>query len=111
MEETQANNSLIFAELREANVSRCVRSFHPLSHWNIAEWGNAMAGEVGEACKITKKMLRGDADITDDDLASEIADVVIYADLLTASRGIDLDSAIRKKFNQLSVKMFAPERL
>jgi NTP pyrophosphatase (non-canonical NTP hydrolase) len=54
--------------------------------WSIAEWTNAMAGEAGEACNIAKKMIRGDygddVELGVGELMDEIADVVIYADLV-----------------------------
>lgn len=100
--------SLSFDELRRANVARCEDVFHPLLSWSPAEWSNAMAGEVGEACNVTKKMLRGDYAAASVDpitiLAYELADVLIYADLLAARCGIDLGEAVRQKFNAVSRK-------
>ena len=37
-----------------------------------------------------------------DRLALELADVVIYADLLAERLGIDLGAAVRTKFNEVS---------
>jgi len=96
---------LNFDEFRKANVLRCEDAFFELDHWSPQEWSNALAGEVGEACNITKKMLRGDH--TSDGswheaLAKELADVVTYADLLAARCGIDLGEAVRDKFNEVS---------
>lgn len=100
--------SLSFEELRRANVTRSAEVFHALSTWSPAEWSNAMAGEAGEACNVTKKMLRGDYAVTSVDpvpiLAEELADVLIYADLLAARCGIDLGEAVRRKFNAVSRK-------
>lgn len=114
---------LTFAQLREINVTRCKNSWHTdLSDWSVAEWGNATAGECGEACNVAKKMLRLDkamrpelADKTRDgykqDLAQEIADTLIYLDLWAASEGIDLELAIRNAFNNKSVEIGSPHRL
>jgi NTP pyrophosphatase (non-canonical NTP hydrolase) len=44
-------------------------------------------------------------------LAEEIADVVIYADLLANHYGIDLGRAVVQKFNEVSVGNGFPERL
>lgn len=44
-------------------------------------------------------------------LAEEIADVVIYADLLAEHYGIDLGKAVIEKFNKVSVGNGFPERL
>lgn len=96
---------LTFIRLRRKNVKRCRRAFgRKLSDWSLAEWSNAMAGECGEACNVTKKMLRGDKNLREHkkELAKEIADVVVYADLLAAAAGIDLETAIIEKFNEVS---------
>lgn len=108
---------LSFSELRDANVRRCEEVFHKLDAWPPDKWTNALAGEVGEACNITKKMGRGD--YTDDhammdavaELAKELADVVIYADLTAARVGIDLGRAVREKFNEVSQRRSASVHL
>ena len=102
--------SLSFEALREANVSR-QHSVPKFRHsWSIAEWTKAVAGEVGEACNIAKKIIRGD-DVTIEQLAHEIADVVIYADLALANCGVSLGEAVREKFNIVSVRHNTHERL
>lgn len=104
--------------LRIANVARCKdpKGFdHPLNAWSIAEWGNALAGECGEACNVAKKLLRvrkktrgnvKKGDKTERNLlkkfAYEIAGVVCYADLVLASEGISLSQAIINEFNKKS---------
>jgi NTP pyrophosphatase (non-canonical NTP hydrolase) len=96
---------LTFARLRKTNVKRCNTAFkHRLDGWSLAEWSNAMAGECGETCNLTKKILRGDRSLAKDkeELAKEIADVVCYADLLAAAAGIDLAEAVIQKFNEVS---------
>jgi NTP pyrophosphatase (non-canonical NTP hydrolase) len=87
--------------LRIKNVERCEQVFHKLNYWQPWEWSNAMAGEVGEVCNLTKKMLRNEV-INTEEIAKEIADVIIYADLLAARLGIDLEEAIIEKFNEVS---------
>lgn len=42
-------------------------------------------------------------------LASEIADITIYLDLLAQKNGIDIDEAVKEKFNQVSDEMGCPE--
>lgn len=71
---------------------------------------NELGGEVGEALNVVKKLERARIGIsgstaTVQDLADELADVVICVDLLAAEYGIDLDVAIREKFNKTSKKM------
>ncbi len=107
-------NDLTFSTLRNANVKRCETDWkHELKSWSVAEWANACAGEMGEACNVAKKMLRLDHGIRTElaeksregyleDLKLEIADTLIYLDLLAASEGIDLAEAVRLAFNNKS---------
>lgn len=114
-----------FEELRTANKLRLIHfkngkgkpahESHDGSDWTIAEWTNAMAGEVGEACNVSKKIRRGDFD---DDmelgiglLLDEIADAVIYADLCCQRIGKKLEIAIVNKFNATSEKVGSPIHL
>src|SRR5262245_56349155 len=102
--------SLNFEQLRRANVKRCTESFHPLSAWTVLEWAGAMCGEAGEAANVAKKCRRlattrhacredeKDARALEKQLGEELADLVIYADLLAASIGLDLGEAIKAKF-------------
>jgi len=91
---------LTFKQLRKANSKRCDTAFDCAS-WSPLEWGGAMSGEVGETCNLLKKLKR-DKNIPIKDIAHEIADVVVYADLLAYKLGIDLGEAIREKFNIVS---------
>ena len=116
------NEQLTFSDLRRTNVARCEHAFHPLTAWNPAEWACAMAGEAGEACNVAKKIKRLETgtntskdpqslDEARELMASELADTVIYADLLAASLGIELGEAVRSKFNEVSRRMNAPFNL
>lgn len=105
---------LTFEMLRYQNKLRCEHGFgHHLDSWSVAEWTNAVAGEVGEACNIAKKMLRIRDDVkwnkADDTLqelkrklVQELSDAVIYIDLVAASQDIDLGDAVRETFNAKS---------
>jgi NTP pyrophosphatase (non-canonical NTP hydrolase) len=94
---------LTFKEFSEVNRKRCEVDFiHKLDSWSPAEWTNAMAGECGEACNFTKKLLRGDKGIKIDDIARELADVICYADLVAARLGVNLEEWVIKKFNEVS---------
>lgn len=94
----------ILSELREVNALRSEQAFGvKLSDWSLPEWGNALAGEVGELCNFAKKQHR-DGQPRTQQIANEAADIVIYLDLLCAKEGIDLRQAIREKFNEVSKK-------
>ncbi len=115
-------SDLKFDDLRVVNVSRCLR-WHPPGSipWNAADWSNALCGEAGELANVVKKIRRhetgcvnnGDPSLAElkPMSADELADVVIYADLLAHYLGIDLGEAVRNKFNRSSVKFGFPERL
>ncbi len=97
---------LAFDTLRAANFVR-------QQEWDVnnvitLEYrGNELAGEVGEACNVIKKLarerlgIRGSRD-TVEHLAEELADAVIVIDLIAMQAGINLDKAVRDKFNATS---------
>lgn len=97
---------LTFRDLRTVNSRRSLDSFR-CSHWTLADWGNSMAGEAGEACNVIKKIRRGDYTVDEarGNLADELADVVVYLDLLAEAAGIDLGDAVARKFNKVSQRV------
>jgi NTP pyrophosphatase (non-canonical NTP hydrolase) len=105
-------SQLSFKDLRKINEQRCNESFFPLDSKDGPWWGNAMAGECGEACNVVKKIDRdGMTDERVAALAKELADVVTYADLLAARFGIDLGLAVAAKFNEVSERVGSDLRL
>lgn len=112
---------LTFSKLRETNLSRTDR-WNPrgLETWDLSGWTVAMMGEAGEACNVIKKLNRIRDGMTGNRigekelqraLTDELADIVIYLDLLAARAGINLESAIIHKFNETSARVGFPERL
>ena len=98
-------------ELRKANVERCETSFkHSINDWSPAEWAMATTGELGELCNLLKKRHRGE-EINQKDIADEIADTLIYLDLLAACLGIDLTEAVISKFNEVSIRVGSDIRI
>jgi NTP pyrophosphatase (non-canonical NTP hydrolase) len=107
-------SSLNLAALREVNVARA-NHWHggTITGWSTMEWCAAMCGEAGEAANIAKKLKRFDDgiksanNITDrrtavNMLAKELADTLIYLDLVAAREGIDLCAAVIDAFNRVS---------
>lgn len=97
----------VLKELRKVNEIRSLQGFGMrLTDWNLPTWGNAVAGEVGEMCNIIKKINRGDFNYNPEKakelLKSEIADIIIYLDLLACRENINLEEAIVSKFNEVS---------
>lgn len=114
------DNNDFLARLRRLNLQRVPYFGHELRDWSGPTWGNALAGETGELCNVLKKLHRGDFGLDEsaqyweavrDLLKPEIADVAIYLDLLAVSFGVDLQEAIREKWNASSEKVGFPERL
>lgn len=69
-----------------------------------------LGGEVGEALNEAKKLVREangwpGSRSSKEKLAEELADVVICADLLAMTAGVDLGEAVRAKFNATSDKV------
>lgn len=96
--------------LRSANVARCRDSFKVCADWSVGDWGNAIAGEVGELCNLLKKVRRREP-IDTRKIADELADVIIYADLIAHEFGIDLAAAVVRKFNEVSGRVGSNHRL
>lgn len=118
---------LTFDQLAAANFSRCQR-WHKngLQDWSVTDWSNAVAGELGEACNAIKKLRRiedGLANISEPgreltergaavaEIGKEIADTLIYLDLLAQRLNINLGAVVRDKFNATSEKYEFPERI
>jgi NTP pyrophosphatase (non-canonical NTP hydrolase) len=116
---------LTFEQLRMASKARAEAWHGSLNHWSVMQWACAAAGEMGEACNVAKKMQRildGIAKRKEEllpdsllqqreKLAIEIADTIIYLDLLAARENIDLSEAIRLKFNKVSEEFGFIQRL
>lgn len=101
--------------LRAANEKR-QKEWDVDNQITLAYRGNELAGEVGEACNVIKKLARermgiaGSRD-TVSHLAEELADVIICCDLIAAGEGINLAEAVIDKFNATSVKVGLDTRL
>lgn len=102
--------SITLWDLRAASVERCEEVFHPVEDWSPTDWACAAAGEMGEVCKLIKKMRRGEV-IPRTEVAHEIADTIIYLDLLAAALNIDLNRAVVEKFNVVSERRGSKVRL
>ena len=78
--------------------------------WPPASWLQAVVGELGEYANLRKKVERGDVTMEEARpmLADELADVVIYLDILAAQLGVDLGEAVMSKWNRTSEKVGAP---
>ena len=102
-------SELSFAELDEANRARQLE-WDPANAITLAFRGNELAGEIGEACNLIKKLERERLGLpgsraTVPELATELADGIICLSLIATDLGIDLGEAVRSKFNASSDKL------
>ena len=114
---------MTFREFSEANLKRCESPSgfdHKIDSWSLSDWMTATMGELGEAANIAKKLNRVRDGIagnsqTPSELRSairdEIADVLIYLDLMAESLGFRLEDAVRDKFDRTSSKIGYAERI
>ena len=110
-------DGLTFNTLRGGNVARLpefknchgepAHTKEDGSDWSPAQWLQAVVGELGEYANIRKKNERGD--LADDEFlllaAKELADVVIYLDILAYQLGLDLGRCVMSKFNETSCRV------
>lgn len=95
--------------LRKANVER-QKEWDKENQITLSYRGNELAGEVGEACNVIKKLERESFGMVGkraslQDLADELADVIICCDLIAMQMGIGtLDKIVIGKFNKTSEK-------
>lgn len=113
------SEELTFDDLRAANIAR-QEHWGGSDNWTLADWSNALAGEVGEACNVVKKIRRpqlgtvgnsSDAATYYEQLETEIGDVLIYLDLLAKAAGMELSTCVMRAFNEKSEKLGMPVRL
>ncbi len=100
-------NKLTFSKLRKINIKRCEKIYHEdggIDAWSPNDWMTAVCGEVGEAANFLKKIKRGDEGVTVQDVGKELADVVIYLDLLATRLRLNLGQEVINKFNETSKK-------
>lgn len=123
-ERSNTMSDLTFSELRATSLDRTNRWNHGgIDGWSVNDWLVAMGGEAGEALNAGKKHRRilsgmqqhgnvpeGLEDAVDK-IMEELADTVIYADLVASRLGRRLDVAIVEKFNRTSLREGFPERL
>ena len=117
------SDDLKFSVLRAANLHRLpqfrnkrgdlAHSMPDGSDWSDAQWLEALVGEIGEYANLHKKRVRGDIDGVEFlvEAADELADVMIYLDILAYRIGVNLAVAVIDKFNRLSVRVKASTRI
>ena len=92
--------------LHKANIARGIEWEGSNEKCDLAFWGVELAGEVGEACNIIKKIererlgMRGSR-ATVQDLTDELADIIICVDLIACHINMTLDPG---KLPFLSIK-------
>jgi NTP pyrophosphatase (non-canonical NTP hydrolase) len=88
----------------DENLERCEADtgfHHKIDEWSPNDWAVAATGELGEMCNYLKKWRRGET-VSMFKIADELADTVIYLDLLATRLGLDLGTIIWSKFDRKS---------
>ncbi len=106
---------LTLGALQRAHVAR-QEEWCPDQKPDLSFRGNEMAGEVGEACNVIKKLERErhgwrGSRATKEQLAEELADVIHTAVLVAITAGIDIEPAVIAKFDGTSEKNGLTSRL
>jgi NTP pyrophosphatase (non-canonical NTP hydrolase) len=114
-EDKTKTNPLSFSKLRHSNIER-QNEWDSDNQISLSYRGNELAGETGEACNIIKKIERERLGIkgsraTKEQLAEELADIIICVDLIAMHENIDLEQSVRDKFNATSKKVGLNTRL
>lgn len=109
------DDTRIYPTLRAANQARQAE-WDKDERISLSYRGNELAGETGEACNIIKKLDRERLGIrgsraTVEQLAEELADILICVDLIAMGEGIDMQAALVAKFNSTSEKVGLKTRL
>ena len=90
---------------QEINDLRSAESFGEVCEdWTTGDWGNALAGEVGELCNKIKKSRRGEF-IDPAEYMEELGDIGAYLALVASELGIDLQEALAAEFNRVSKRI------
>ncbi len=108
---------LTFKEFSDINLKRCEQAFHtPIKDWSETDWACAVAGETGEMCNLIKKRHRSLSEgkplfVSVGEVGKELADIVTYVDLLATRLGLDLETILIDKFNEVSDRVGFTEKL
>lgn len=105
-----------FKHLREANEARNIEWKGGMDVVPALFRATELAGEVGEACNVIKKLERErmgwvGSRATLEQLGDELADIIICVDLVAMDYGLDLWGFLVRKFNATSEKVGLTTRL
>lgn len=101
-----SRKGISFTDLREANIL-CDKVWNPHNLLTPLFRATELAGEIGEACNVIKKLEReklglvGSRD-TLDHLGEELADGFICLDLIAMSYDLSMSLYVPRKFNYTS---------
>jgi len=113
-----------FREFSSINRERAAMWHQGGEPWSLADWSNALAGEVGELANFVKKIRRletgtggriseQDRTVLTVSALKEVADVYLYLDLVAEQLDpqLTMDQIISVKFNITSSTFGFPHRL
>lgn len=97
---------LTFSRLREANKLRRAEIHIAAKKYSKLEWAACLCGEAGELANFIKKdsRINYEGDVHKSEISKEIADCLIYLDLIANEYNINLEECVIEKFNEVSEK-------
>ena len=105
------SHNLTFYQLSEGNRQRQRTVFRQTLEWTPADWITAITGELGEAANFIKKKKRGDGDLGILDIVKELADVIVYTDILIQFYNYDTGAVVASKFDEISERVGSDVKL
>lgn len=104
---------LTFLRLSEANRVRQaqVPMFQECLTWTPSDWITAICGELGESANFIKKLKRGDQGVKISSVIKELADVIIYTDILIQYYHYDTGLVVASKFDEVSDRVGSTVKL
>lgn len=107
----QFGDDLSFKQFGKANVDR-LETYSDKGKKPLSYWGCCLAGEVGEACNLIKKLEDGRTNESSvEAIAKELADIDTYLDLCYNRLGVDRVKVLKEKFNEVSDRYKCPIKL
>lgn len=107
-------HEMTFTEFSAAVRDRTLNDFHEkMDEAHASQFALGLGEEAGEVLGKTRALLgfTKRKNVTAQDVADEIGDVLCYADCLAQAFGLRLEDCARDKFNAVSERCGSPVRL
>lgn len=104
---------LTLSLLRKENVARCEEHFCKLDTFTPSEWLGGAYEAMLKVERVIERMKHGSIGCREakELLGDQIAETIMYLDLLAARAGSDLEQAVRRRFNAESKRIGSGRQL